>query len=117
MRIANQLNAWLSIVLKLIAVAVIIAAVLWFGLSVYGNIVENRGTNAIPEFPGISKAAYQVALTTTGQLLFTDDYDIVAPGIYSINGYYYLSDGKWHWTKNILEIDEYYFGDIIIERR
>ena len=106
-------NELLSIILKTIVIIVIVIAVFYFGLSIYGNIVEP----GVAKVPTIDKAEYIVHIKTTGQRLFTNDYSVVKDGHYVVHGYYELKSNKWRWIDTDIPLDEEYFGPIEITRR
>ena len=110
------LNNFTSLVLKLMAITAIVLAVLYFGVSIWGNIAISRANNpSLPDMPDISKAPYQVTVEATGQTLLAKEYVIIKadePQIYELNNYYSLIDDKWVLVKSNVPLDEYYWGDI-----
>lgn len=115
MGIRHAVNDWLSILLKVMAIIALVIGVTWFGISIYGNIKLN--SDGMPDPPKETKAEYEVLVSATGQSFFTDEYDTIAEGVYELKGYYEIIDGKWKHRDGDLLLDEYYFGDITINRR
>jgi len=115
----QRLNDTTSLILKLLIIFLATVAILYLGVSVYGNIAMSNAlkTDGLPAYPGVSKAPYEITLTTTGAKLLVKEYDNPSDGVYILNGYYSLKDDRWQWTDRSLKLDEYYFGDIKIIRR
>jgi len=114
----QNLNNFSSLVLRLMLIAVIVMAVLYFGVSIWGNIALGRSNDtSLPDMPSLSKAPYQITMVTTGQTLLAREYETIDTGVYVLKGYYSLVDKKWQWHETMLELDTYYWGDIIIKRR
>ena len=116
MTIASRLNEWLSIVLKLVILVVVILAIMWGGMSIYANVTE-KDSGVFPKLPDVKKAQHMVVLKTTGELLLTDDYDILGDGEYVLHGFFSVVDGKWEWHDKDILLNEKYFGEITIKRR
>lgn len=111
MTIRQGINDWLSIILKVMAIGGIIILVGYFGLSVWGNVVENKVAK-IPD-----DAQYTVLLVDAGQIYLTDDYDVLGNGKYQLNGYFELVKNKWREKDAVITLDEATCGEIVIERR
>ncbi len=107
-------NDLLSAILKIFGIIAIVAFIGFVGLSIYANVVEKDGITGLPD---MTKAPYIVKLKTTGQALFTKDFNDLGNGRYTLYGFYNLEGTKWQWYDNYIILDEKYFGDIIIERR
>lgn len=108
----------MSVVWKALGLVFLACAGLWFAVSIYGNVADGKPT--APGLPDISTASYSVKITTTGQTLLAEKYEILKAGdpqVFTLDGYYSLRGNKWRWNKSVLRLDEYYWGDIIIERR
>lgn len=120
MNILDTANKTTSLIIKLLVIGLAGLLILWIILSVIGNAFEG---NDIPSPPNLENARYAVTLSSTNQLLFTDNYDVQrsvrAPDkmVYVLHGYFELKDNKYCPHENDLQLDEYYFGDIIITRR
>lgn len=123
MPLSGSLNAWLSVILKIMLICIAVLLVIWGGLSVWANVFANSGSGGIPKMPSISKAQNIVLIKATGQVLLAKKYDVaVSPNnqadmIYTLHGYYEIANGKWKWRESTLPLDEYYFGSITVKRR
>lgn len=111
----QTVNDWLSIILKIMAICAVVVGVLWFGLSIWGNIAGNG--DEIPDPPKENKAAYEIMLHATGQSIYSDKVADLGNGNYEIQGYYELVEDKWIYRKTDIKLDKYYFGDITVRRR
>ncbi len=115
--ISSKLTLWILLIVFGIIAAVVI------GASVWANVAEGRTTSNLPDMPAISKAQYTVKIKVTGEVLLTDKYDteksLEAPSkqVYTLHGFYRLVDNKWQWAKVDIFLDEFYWGDIKIEKR
>ena len=94
-------------------IIVVIGIFVWLVFSFIGNCT-NFG---IPTAPDIDKAKYQVFIKANGRMLYTDEYSISKPGIYTLSGYYEFQDNKFKWHDDDLNLDEYYYGPIEITKR
>lgn len=115
----QRLNDLGSLIIKFLIIALASVFIIYLGISVYGNIVLNRAESSggLPVYPSISKAQYEITLTTTGQKLLAKEYEQPSEGVYVLDGYYSVNDGKWRWTDRTLSLDTFYFGEINIQRR
>ncbi len=115
----QRLNDLGSLIIKSLIIIIAATVIFYFGISVYGNIILGRvvADNGLPVYPSISKAQYEITLTTTGEKLLAKEYENTKEGIYVLNGYYSLKGGTWRWTDRALSLDTSYFGEIKIERR
>ena len=113
MRTLNDLG---SIILKWMLIVGVALTILYFGLSIWGNIAINQA-NKPPELPSLANAPYQVTFDVTGEMMQVDSYTEISNGIYQVDNYYSLDNGKWQLHKGVLELDEKYWGPITIEKR
>ena len=116
----QNLNNLTSLVLKLMVITAIVLAVLYFGISIWGNIALNRADAGPANEPGISAAPYRVSVRNTGQTLLAVNYVTIRskdPQKWEIIHYYTLVDNEWMFVESTLPLDEYYWGPIKIERR
>jgi hypothetical protein len=116
----QKLNESLSIVLKFLAIVFIAVAIIWGGISIYVNITENDNPAGVIKPPDITDAGYIITFKNTGQVIFTDDVvttNEAGRDIHTVSGYYESNKGKFRFIDSNLVLDEYYFGDIIIQRR
>lgn len=110
-------NTLASLVLKLFLILLIILAIPYIGITIYGNIVENRPVSAMPTMPSIDKAPYIVTVSTTGQQ-FLSKTDVTPQGtVYLLKDFYTVRDNRWVLQRTILPLDSYYWGKITVERR
>jgi hypothetical protein len=107
------LNDWTSILLKLIVIGGIVLIGGYLGLSVYGNLTEEKAA----VLPGVSAAPHVFWIVNTGEQLLAKDYDALSEGRYKLHGYYELVDNKWIDRDVDLTLDEFYYGEIRVTRR
>jgi len=74
--------------MKIILIVVFIGLLAYLGSCVYATCLPLRGDNG-PQLPDVDKATYAVTITNTGNLLFTDKYDL--------KGDVYILHGFWSW--------------------
>lgn len=117
MAVRQGLKEWLQIVLMVILILAVSLAILWGGLSIYANIVENNDSDILPKYPNISKAQYTVYIKATGNVLLTDNYEHPTDNLYILHGYWEISNNKYKYHEGTITLDSLYFGDIIINRR
>ena len=110
----DSTNAWLSLLLKLVLICVGVIAAAWMGISVYANFQEFNFIDVKNE-PSVEKAQYEFIISTTGEVILTEDFDSVASGDrqkYILHGYWKVIKDKWKYSKQDLPLDENYFGKI-----
>lgn len=108
-------NDWGSAILKWMVIGLVAIGVLWFGVSIWGNVAEAINTPKPP--PEIADAKYEVLLISTGQTLYADDYAEISDTAYRLDGYFEMVKNKWQYRDMSLILDKYYYGDIRIRRR
>ena len=111
----QTVNDSLSIILKIMAIIAITIGVLWFGLSIWGNIAIDNDKS--PDPPKESKAGYEILLHATGQTLYSNKVSDLGNGRIELNGYYEIEKDKWIYRNIDISLDKYYFGDITVRRR
>lgn len=108
----DKISSIQSVILKSIAIVGVALLVLWIGFSAYGNwSIGHQALALVP--PSASKARYQFDVTATRQTYLTNDYSEPRAGVYRLNGYYYMKSGKWVYSKSILNLDTYYWGQVV----
>lgn len=116
----ERINEILSIILKIMAIAVICIVALWFILSVYANFTEDDAKGAIPALPNISKAKYFLVAEPAGQIFLANKYDMATDDqykVYTLHGFYDIQKGKWKLHKGDIILNERYWGKLtLIER-
>ncbi len=112
----GKLNELSSVILKVMAIVVIAAVVIWLIISAWGNYALAHKNN-LPTPPSISKAAYQFDIKATGYSYLTDNFTTPKAGVYVLNGYYSLHGKRWEYNKGKLTLDTYYWGTITEKRR
>lgn len=107
----------------LIKVGLVIGLIMmlaYLGTCVWANFVQPN----INSEPSVSahRAGYKITIEATGQQLYSGhvaDYrGSSTPGWNTkviLDGYYELRDGKYRRNPSTLVLDEYYFGNIIVE--
>ena len=116
----QKINETLSIILKFMAIVFIAVAIFWAGISIYVNITEKDNPAGLLNPPAIADAGYIITFKTTGQAIFTDGivtFNESGREIHTVSGYYENKKGKFRFNKSTLVLDEYYFGEINIQRR
>jgi hypothetical protein len=117
MSFLNRAESWSNILKNLVIIGGIVIAVLFLSISIYANATEDKLTGGVPKPPAIDKAAWEVKIANTGNVIYTNSWEQPDAGIYLLHGYYELNGGKYKRHKNDLALDEYFFGDIIIKKR
>lgn len=116
MTFLESTNAAAKLALKIVILIILLAALMWVGTCAYANIVERLGDNH-PKMPSIDKARYTVTIRSIGETYLTNKYTKLSDNQYILHGYWEIRDNKYRYRALDLSLDEYYFGDILIERR
>lgn len=104
----------ISRITKLIVLIAIILAIAYLGACVYANWFDKKIQSY--EVPPIPEAQYQFIIRNTGNVLFTDNYEING-SLIKVNGFWALIDGKFEYRDKELILDKEVFGEIIIRSR
>ena len=117
MSFLSRAESWTNIIKNVVIIGGISIAVFFGAISIYANITEDNPGSGPPKPPDISKAAYEVKIVNTGNVIYTDSFEQLAEGVYTLHGYYEIHDGKYKLRKFDITLDEHFFGDIIIKKR
>ena len=111
-------------VLFLLGLLIMVAlGVFWFGASIWANVAENRVDTGLPKMPAADKAEYSLIVETTGDVLLTPRFDVEKSPhdstmqLYTLRGFYRVVNDKWRYIKDDFSMDEYYWGEITVEKR
>jgi len=122
LRIAlSTIKDFLQIIILLALIFIAVTGAFWIGASVWANVSEGNMLGNLPAMP--SQADYSVEITVTGEVLLTPGFDTVTSPydankqVYTLHGFYRLLDDKWRWVKDDFPLDEYYWGEIRVEKR
>lgn len=103
----------------IIILIVIILIVAWMGLSIYS--CYDRQAISGTDIPDRSKAAYSVYIENTGNVIYTDDYEVHGSGIgnrvFTLAGFWEINKDKYIYKDARIILDEVIFGEITIKRR
>jgi len=114
---------FLHVLFLLGLLVMVVLGVFWFGASIWANVVENKVATGLPKMPAMAKAEYTVIAETTGDVLLTPRFDVEkspndsAKQLYALHGFYRVVSGKWRYVKDDFVMDEYYWGNITVEKR
>jgi hypothetical protein len=118
MSFLSRAESWSNIIKNFVIVGGIVVAVFLLGISIYANATEDRpGGAGLPKAPPVDKAAWEVTIKNTGNVLYTDSYEQPSEGVYVLHGYYEIHESKYESHTNDLVLDDNYFGDIIFKKR
>jgi len=103
----------------IIILIVIILIVAWMGLSIYS--CYDRQAISGTDIPDRSKAAYSVYIENTGNVIYTDDYEVhgseVGSRIFILEGFWEISGKEFIYRDTEIILNEAIFGEITIKRR
>ena len=116
MTFLESTNAIAKLALKIVILIILLAALMWAVTCAYANIVERLGNDS-PKMPSIDKARYTVTIRSIGETCLTNKYTRLSDARVILHGYWEIKDNKYQYHDIDLTLDEYYFGDILIERR
>ncbi len=116
MTFLDSTNQFAKLALKIVILIILLAALMWVGTCAYANIVERLGNNS-PKMPEIDKARYTVIVRSIGETYLTNKYTKLSDTQYILHGYWEVKNKKYRFHAIDLLLDEYYFGDILVERR
>jgi hypothetical protein len=103
------------IVVKVIFGILIVGILAYLGSCVYANFFA-PDSSTTSNYPDMDKAKYSVYIKNTGNLLFTDSYEIHGK-TNILHGFWELSGKKYQYRKTDLVLDEAIFGVIEIKQR
>jgi len=117
----SKTNEVLKLILMVAVISIIAIGVFWLSTSIYVNITENDNDTGLPIFPKVSKAQYLVIIKATGEVLLSNDVKTTlgekGQEIHTLRGYYQDIKDKYRFVDSVFVLDEWYFGEITIERR
>lgn len=114
---------FMSTILMLILIVATIGGGIWLGASIWANATEGQSVSSLPKMPAINKAQYTALMETTGDVFLTNSYDAKKSPegqglqVFTLHGIYRVVNGKWVFTDTDFPLDEYYWGEIKIEKR
>lgn len=107
-----------DIVKNIAIIGGITLAVVYILLSVIANFTEDRPPDSgLPKPPKASKAQWEVTVETTGQILYTNEYEHPADTYHILHNFYAVRDGKYRLFKDDFKMDEAIWGNIEVKKR
>jgi hypothetical protein len=104
---------------KIILGLIITAAVVFGGLTVWGNFFANK-TGEV-KMPTQKEAAYALTVKNTTTVLFADKVEVMGEAVgnrtYILNGYWELQGSKFVWKSGQLVMAEKVWGEITMKKR
>ena len=74
-----------------------------------------------PDIPKVEEAAFTIYIENTGNLIMTDDYELigseVGSRIFILHGFWEMRGQEFVYKDTELVLDEGIFGEIIVKRR
>ena len=110
----------LGTIIKVIILVVILAVIAYVGLVVWTcNVGPNNPDQ--PDIPKADEAAYTVYIENTGNLIMTNDYELigseVGKRVFILRGFWELTGQEFTYRDSELVLDEGIFGEITVKRR
>ena len=100
----------------LLALLAVIGYVVLMVLQCQGTLGPNQ-----PDIPKVDEAAYSVQIKNTGNLLFTDDYELVGSEVgkrvFILDGFWEMRGQNFKYNAGEIVLDEGIFGEITVKRR
>jgi hypothetical protein len=118
MSILEKMNISTSIIKNIVIIGGICLVAAFMSLSVVANFTEDKpaGTG-LPKSPSVEKAQYEIKVKTTGQVLYTNNYEHPSDAVYLLHRFYAVDGKKYKLFKTDLLMNERYFGPITITKR
>lgn len=107
---------------KIIGVIIVIAIVIGGGYIVL-VVLQCQGTlnSNQPDIPKADEAAYSVYIENTGNLIMTDDYEVIGneagKRVFILHGFWEMRGQDFAHNDGELILDEGIFGEITVKRR
>lgn len=96
-------------------------AVLAYGVLVIWTCNVGPNNSNQPDIPKVDEAAYTVYLENTGNLIMTDDYEVigneVGKRVFILHGFWEMRGQDFAYKDGELILDEGIFGEITVKRR
>jgi len=90
------------------------------GITVW-SCIGGQDNPSQPDIPKVDEAAYSVYIENTGNLLFTDDYELVGnkvgKRVFILHGFWEMRGQDFIYKDSELVLDEGIFGEITVKRR
>lgn len=107
-------------ILQWIILLVILAVLVYVGLVVWTCNQGPSNPNQ-PDIPKVNEASHSVHIKNTGNLLFTDDYELIGtePGsrVFILQSFWEMRGQEFVYKDTELVLDEGIFGEITVRRR
>lgn len=107
-------------ILQWIILLVILAVLVYIGLVIWTCNVGPTNPNQ-PDIPKADEAAYTVYIENTGNLIMTDDYELigseVGKRVFILHGFWEMRGQEFVFKDSELVLDEGIFGEITLKRR
>lgn len=110
----------LGTIIKVIILVVILGVIAYGGLVVWSCLAGQNNPNQ-QDIPKVNEASHSVYIKNTGNLIFTDDYELigseVGSRIFILHGFWEMRGQEFVYKDTELVLDEGIFGEITVRRR
>jgi len=110
----------LGTIIKWIILLALLALLAYIGLVIWTCNTGFTNPNQ-PDIPKIDEASYSVQIKNTGNLIFTDDYELigneVGKRVFILRGFWEMRGQDFVYKDTELILDEAIFGEITVKRR
>jgi len=90
------------------------------GITIWSCIGGQNNPNQ-PDIPKVDEASYSVQIKNTGNLIFTDDYELIGneagKRVFILHGFWEMRGQDFVYKDTELILDEAIFGEITVKRR
>ena len=107
-------------IMWVVLVVVLVGVIGWVGLTVWSCAMDSPTTGQ-PGVPKVDEASHSVYIKNTGNLLLTNDYEVLGEGIgsrvFTLHGFWEMRGQEFVYKDCDILLDERIFGEITIKRR
>lgn len=108
-------------IIGVVLVVVLLVVIGYVGLNVYSCVTDRGSITDQPELPEVAEASHSVYIENTGNLLLTNDYEVIGEEAGSrviiLHGFWELRGQSFKYQAGEIVLDEAVFGIITIKRR
>jgi len=99
----------------------VLGVVIVYAIITVGSCIGGQDNPNQPDIPKIDEASYSVQIKNTGNLIFTDDYELigneVGKRVFILHGFWEMRGQDFQYKDTELILDEAIFGEITVKRR
>jgi len=110
----------IKVIIGGVLVLVLIVVIGWVGLNVWSCVMD-KPTTGQPDMPEVKEASHSVYIENTGNLLLTNDYEVMGDEagsrVFILHGFWELTGQDFKYKSGDIVLDENIFGEITIKRR